>query len=349
MFRLVRSGVTPLSDQPPSQFAASYVKDACSGVARGVAVFLGTFTLINVLGEFRYPGFDANIWWIDVRTLPVAWGRCLFVIWGVILVAYGLRPSMPTWRQCATILATTSMSLFAAGDVLRFYRLLGAHSIAAGFPVPLSLLVSLCLAFLIARQAFHQAGSTWVSTAVCLVTVVACMFVFPLMQMLCFGRTDYRRAADVAVVFGARAYANGQPSDALADRVRTGCELIQQGLVRRLLFSGGPGDGTFHETEVMRKMAIGLGVPAEAIVLDKSGVNTQATVDSTCALFPPSTRILAVSHFYHLPRIKMTCQRAGRDVYTVPARESYVLTYMPVYMLREVAALWVYYLRPLWP
>jgi hypothetical protein len=32
----------------------------------------------------------------------------------------------------------------------------------------------------------------------------------------------------------------------------------------------------------------------------------------------PAT-ILAVSHFYHLPRIKMTFQRSGAGVFTVPA------------------------------
>ena len=58
-------------------------------------------------------------------------------------------------------------------------------------------------------------------------------------------------------------------------------------------------------------------------------------------------RVLAVSHFYHLPRIKMSYQRQGCEVYTVPAVESYPLTQMPFFVLREVAALWVYYLRPL--
>jgi len=62
-----------------------------------------------------------------------------------------------------------------------------------------------------------------------------------------------------------------------------------------------------------------------------------------------SGRILVVSHFYHLPRIKMTYQRHHREVYTVPARETYTLTARPKFILREIAALWVYYLRPILP
>lgn len=48
-----------------------------------------------------------------------------------------------------------------------------------------------------------------------------------------------------------------------------------------------------------------------------------------------------------MPRIKLAYQRAGLEVYTVPAKESYLLRQTPYNMAREVAALWVYYLRPL--
>jgi len=58
-------------------------------------------------------------------------------------------------------------------------------------------------------------------------------------------------------------------------------------------------------------------------------------------------RVLAVSHAYHLPRVKMAYRRAGWDVYTVPAEESRPLTQTPYLVAREVAAVWAYYLRPL--
>jgi vancomycin permeability regulator SanA len=135
----------------------------------------------------------------------------------------------------------------------------------------------------------------------------------------------------------------------LADRVRTACRLYQSGLAGKLIFSGGPGDGAVHETDAMQRMALGLGVKADDIILDKAGFNTQATVKNTEALFSQlhASRILVVSHFYHLPRIKLAYQRDGWNVYTVPARESYLLGQLPYNMAREVAALWVYYLRPL--
>jgi uncharacterized SAM-binding protein YcdF (DUF218 family) len=99
----------------------------------------------------------------------------------------------------------------------------------------------------------------------------------------------------------------------------------------------------------MRRFAVSLGVPSNAILLDESGLSTQATADNTNAMLHRLgvERALVVSHFYHLPRLKLAFQRLGREVYTVPARETYTLTTLPVYLVREVAAVWWYYVRPL--
>src|SRR2546428_258767 len=109
--------------------------------------------------------------------------------------------------------------------------------------------------------------------------------------------------------------------------MRTACQLYRDGLVNKLLVSGGPGKGAIHETEAMKRMAIRLGVKEEDIVMDRDGLNTEETVKNSQAIFShlQASRVLVVSHFYHLPRIKMAYARTGREVYTVPARESYFL------------------------
>ena len=169
--------------------------------------------------------------------------------------------------------------------------------------------------------------------------------------MFCFGKTDYRRSADVIVVFGARTYEDGRPSQVLSDRVKTGCSLYLEGHAKKMLFSGGPGDGDIHETEAMRRLAVNLGVPDRDISIDREGLSTQATVDNTTGMFEQAgiERVLAVSNFYHLPRIKMTYARKGFEAITVPAKDTRTPRHLPYYILREVAALWVYYLRPLKP
>jgi vancomycin permeability regulator SanA len=317
--------------------------------ARGIALFLGGFALLNVLGGFRSAGFDANLWWIDLRWLPAALGHGFLLLSALCLVAFAVRPAGSGWRRSLSLFCTAGLGLLSLVNVVQFYVLLARGAIKAGLPVPLALLVCVAAAGVFAGMRQAVAPASWKGLPSVVAVCLACMVAFPLAQMFCFGKTDYRRAADVAVVLGARVYADGWPSDALADRVRTACALYRQGLVPKLLFSGGPGDGAVHETESMKHMALQLGVRAQDILLDKGGLNTQATVRNTETLFQDvhASRVLVVSHFYHLPRIKLAYQRDGLDVYTVPAKESYLLRQLPFNIAREVVALWVYYLRPI--
>src|SRR5438093_1472560 len=208
------------------------------------------------------------------------------------------RPSSARWPTSATTVIFPQRfcrcpMAVALVNATVFWALLAQGRIRSSAPVPLSLLFGAGLLFIVLhvrREAVS--GLPWLRFVAC----AACAVAFPLLQVLGFGKTDYRRPADVAVVFGARAYADGRPSDALADRVRTACELYQQGVVRQLVFSGGPGDGAIHETQCMRRMAVGLGVPDSAIVRDEAGLNTSATLRNTRHLLTAKPAI-AVSEF----------------------------------------------------
>jgi vancomycin permeability regulator SanA len=317
---------------------------------RGMALFLGGFTLLNLAGGIRHPGFDTNLWWIDLRAVPSALANSFLLLSALCLIAFAARPPRAEWRRWTTLACAGALILMAAINAAQFYVLLARRSIHTGFPVPLSLV----LASLLGLVCWSCLRPWWLASRRCggaAVLAVASGFalLFPVALMICFGKTDYRRPADVAVVLGARVYADGRPSDALADRVRTACQLYREGCVRKLVFSGGPGDGAVHETEAMKRLALKLGVRPEDVLQDDAGLNTQATVKNTQPLFRQlhARRILVVSHAYHLPRIKLDYQREGVEVFTVPAKESYFLRQMPYNMAREVAAFWVYYLRSL--
>jgi SanA protein len=176
---------------------------------------------------------------------------------------------------------------------------------------------------------------------------LACVVLLPLALEVFDGRVDERGPADAAVVFGARVYADGRCSPALADRVRTAVRLHRAGLVHTLVFSGGPGDGAIAEPDAMRALAIKMGVPASAIRLDPGGVSTRATVVNTAPLLAPMGRVLAVSHAYHLPRVRSSYAARGLAVRCVPAEESYTLTQMPWLMAREILSLWAHWGRTL--
>lgn len=320
--------------------------------ARGLTLFIGGFSLLNVFGELRYSGFDANLWWIDLRPLDKGLSAGFLAVASLLLIAYGIRPPRGPIRRAVTGAAVAILLAVAAMNTLVFHLLASKGAIGAGCPVAFSLFVAAGLMIVLAgtwTDPLPTATRRCTEGLVVGLVLATCTVAFPLGQMFCFGMTDYRRPADVVVVFGARVYADGSLSQALGDRVRTACTLYRNGLVRRVVVSGGPGDGEVHETEAMRRMALHLGVPDADILVDDRGLSTQATVRNTCGIFTAQglTRVLVVSHFYHLPRIKLAYQRQGREVYTVPARRTRPLTALPLYMAREVAALGLYYLRPL--
>ncbi len=319
-------------------------------VPAGVALFLGLFSIVNVLGSLFWSGFDASVWWVDMRSLPAWLARVLLAICGVSLIAFGFRRPASFRARAGTVFCAGFLATLSLVNTVVFFILSFKGHIISPIPLPVSLLVAGFLAWIaILSMGAPKTPGRWQEGLGFTAAIAGlCAVAFPLAQMFLFGKTDYRRPAEVAIVLGARAYADGRPSDALADRVRTACELYREGNARKLLFSGGPGDGTVHETESMRNLAVKLGVPSQDIILDKGGLNTRATVRNTRALLDQmrASRVLVVSHFYHLPRLKLTYSRANREVYTVPARETYLLRQLPFNLAREVVALWVYYLRP---
>jgi uncharacterized SAM-binding protein YcdF (DUF218 family) len=316
-------------------------------IARAFALFVALLTLMNLLGDVLWPGFDASIWWISLGSLPAWLSKSVLAMSALALLVFAFRRPTSIRGQWLTAALALALATAAAGNVITFYALVATGRIAAGFPIPFSLLV-LAGMLLVARETLRHPDSARRVVRWRVIAGGVCLFgMFPLAQMLFFGNTDYRRPADAVVVFGARAYRDGRLSDALEDRVRTACELYRSGLARRIIMSGGPGDGTIHETEAMRRYAIQQGVRAEDIFVDQQGLNTEATVRNTVPLFREwqANRVMAVSHFYHLPRIKLTYQRAGFEVCTVPARQKYFLSQLPYSMAREVAAFWAYYMK----
>ena len=317
------------------------------GGVRGVAIFWGVLFLVGTATRAANPQIDLGLWWLDLRTIPGIFAMTFTGLGGLSMLSWGLirRPGVILCRitfTCASLGAAAAainaaivLGLFASG------RLQGA------FPVPASLLIAASFG-LVAWNANRQSSVKSDDTFPLLGALALCTVGFPVLQVFCFGWTDYQRLADVAVVFGARAYADGTPSEALGDRVQRACELYKHGRVSRLYFSGGPGDGAIHETESMRRMALDLGVPDSAITADLTGLNTEATVRHSLEFAHTihAQTILAVSEFYHLPRIKLCYQGHGAEVYTVPAHPSDGFRAWPLFsIVREVPAYWTYFAK----
>ena len=315
---------------------------------RVLAAWLGGLTLLNVAAALRHPTFDQTVWLIDLRPLQQGAALAISAVAAVALLAWSIAPG---WRalRIAAVIAAMVFAVAAIVDVVGFYRAWSGGQIQPFVPVPLSVITAgAFVAIAIVARRTQPSPIRAVRLVEIGVVSVSLVVLVPLTQILFFGTTDYRRPAQAAVVFGARVMPDGEASVVLADRVRTGVQLYRAGLVATLVMSGGlEPDTGYDETAVMRALAIEEGVPAGDILLDPGGTSTAATVTDTVGMFAERGigSVLVVSHFYHLPRIKLAYERAGLEVYTVPATQSVIVPQTPANVAREIPALWVYYLR----
>jgi vancomycin permeability regulator SanA len=116
----------------------------------------------------------------------------------------------------------------------------------------------------------------------------------------------------VAIVFGARVWDDGSPSNSLYDRVLTGVELYRAGRVGRLLMSGDKTGENYDEPAAMKKLALQLGIPEGDIVLDNDGKRTFDTCSRAKEIFGVQKAVL-VTQDYHLPRALYLCNSLGVD------------------------------------
>lgn len=168
----------------------------------------------------------------------------------------------------------------------------------------------------------------------------------PLLRMAAAWGRRAAPHADCLIVFGARTYADGRMSTALLDRIRTASNYALANPEARLILSGGPAEGPRSEVQAMAEYATNRGIAAHRLVADESGLSTSASVANLRQLAGQYScrRIVAVSQFYHLPRIEMEGLRLGLRLELQYALPSLVIVKLPALVAREIPAFWLYWL-----
>lgn len=139
--------------------------------------------------------------------------------------------------------------------------------------------------------------------------------------VLIAGARPVLRHADAILVLGAAQY-NGRPSPVLRARLDHALGLYREGWAPRLIFTGGVGAGdTLSEGEVARRYALDAGVPDSAILVDRAGATSAASVDAAAVLMKANglRSALIVSDSYHMLRLELLARRAGIRPYRAPA------------------------------
>jgi len=130
---------------------------------------------------------------------------------------------------------------------------------------------------------------------------------------------------DVLMVLGSPADADGNPTPTELERVTEAVHEYERGVAPRMIFTGGAAHNRFVEAEVMARVAEAQGIPAGAIVQERTA---QDTIENTC----DSLKIMrshgwesaeVVSNSSHLPRTGLILSRLPLTwrVHAAPALE----------------------------
>lgn len=130
---------------------------------------------------------------------------------------------------------------------------------------------------------------------------------------------DGAEVADAIVVLGAPVRPDGQLSGVGEERVRTGVELWRRGFAPVLCISGG-GPGRIipdhpREADAMAARARALGVPADALRVERESLSTADNARHTARLLAAEgrTRVWLVTQPFHTRRARAWFRRAGLE------------------------------------
>lgn len=123
---------------------------------------------------------------------------------------------------------------------------------------------------------------------------------------------------DCIVVLGCQVKDDGKPSDMLADRLRRGIELYNQGVAPKIIMSGDHGQKEYDEVNTMKQVAVDAGIPSNDIFMDHAGFCTYETLYRAKKIFE-ADKIIVVTQKYHLYRTMYIAEKLGIEAYGVNA------------------------------
>jgi uncharacterized SAM-binding protein YcdF (DUF218 family) len=151
------------------------------------------------------------------------------------------------------------------------------------------------------------------------VFLAAYLFVFytPLVWFLAkpLRVTQPPERSDCILVFAGGTGESGKAGQGYEERVQFAVELYKKAVAKNIVFSSGY-SYVFKEPAVMKALAVSLGVPEQAILLEEKAVNTYENIKFSRALIKKKGwhTVVIVSSPYHLRRVKLVAEKIAADL-----------------------------------
>lgn len=152
-------------------------------------------------------------------------------------------------------------------------------------------------------------------------SAVLLLYVLANAWLICsYGEKDEKREADAAIVLGAGVQGM-EPSPVFRERIDHGIWLYENGYVKKLILTGGYGDGAVcSEAGAAREYALGQGVPDGDILIEEQSRITQENMYYARQLMEEYglKSALIVSDPLHMKRAMLMASDYGIEAYTSP-------------------------------
>ena len=154
--------------------------------------------------------------------------------------------------------------------------------------------------------------------------MIVCYVAANVVDICVFSTKDQTCEADVAIVLGAAAY-DGEISPVYRERMNHAIDLYNEGYVKKLIVTGGIGEGNSVSDAYAAKLyAISLGVSEEDILTEDTSVITQENLENAKAVMDEKgyATAIIVSDPLHMRRAMLLAKDAGLTAYSSPTQTS---------------------------
>ena len=321
-----RRSILPPMPQLRSTHAPGWV-----AVARGAAAGLALLLICGLAEQRQWGTSLVDGWLFSLAPLPAALALALVAFTAPLLLLFFAFPGLPQPLRLICFLTVLACCGFIGREVWQATEQTSEQLRTAALAQPLGLL----LLFVVTGLGVVGCGSPRVRgrSSWFAMLVAACLTVcsFPVLSI------QSAAVRPVAADFNPRLIVvplcpkteTGELSESLLDRLQTAAAELRRYRSARLLLCGLQQSGRLPAEGQLQAAAAQLGIAAERLQIDLSGLPLPDLLLQTAVPAKNSTaqpaQVLLVSHWYELSRLRLLARRAGLQPATVAARQQHAL------------------------
>ncbi|MBR0414542.1 MAG: YdcF family protein [Clostridia bacterium] len=160
-----------------------------------------------------------------------------------------------------------------------------------------------------------------------ILTIISLVLVYLLVTsatILIYAHKDGQQPGDVAIVLGAGTI-NNEASPVFKERVNHAVELYENKVVKKIIITGGLGEGSvLADSQVAKQHALSLGVPEADIITEEKSTITQENLTNAKAIMEQNgfQTAIIVSDPLHMARAMLMAKDAGIEAVSSPTPTS---------------------------